>query len=61
MSYRTYEEWEVRGRVVKQGEKAAGRLNDGTALFSKEQTIKRLRHPRQQPDCWYLGDGLDYM
>ncbi len=61
MSYRTYEEWEVRGRVVKQGEKAAGRLNDGTALFSKGQTTKRPRHPLSQPDSWYLGDGFDYM
>lgn len=38
MAYRTFEEWNARGRIVKKGEKAMGHLLDGTALFGKEQT-----------------------
>lgn len=40
MAYRTYAEWQARGRYVVAGEKAMGKLNDGTALFGKEQTKK---------------------
>lgn len=62
MAYRTYDEWTARGRVVKQGEKAMGFLNDGTAIFGKEQTTKRPKWTRQEdePDSWYMGDEFDY-
>lgn len=63
MAYRTYDEWTARGRVVQQGEKAMGFLLDGTAIFGKEQTIKRPKNTHQQyggPDSWYLGDEHDY-
>lgn len=38
MAYRTFEEWNARGRIVKKGGKAMGHLLDGTALFGNEQT-----------------------
>lgn len=64
MAYRTFEEWSARGRVVQQGEKAMGFLLDGTAIFGKEQTIKRpkRKYPQHddEPDSWYLGDEGDY-
>lgn len=65
MSYRTFEEWKARGRVVNKGEKAMGHLNDGSALFGKEQTKKlssksTWRGLGDQPDSWYMGDPLDY-
>lgn len=62
MAYRTYGEWIARDRVVQQGEKAMGFLLDGTAIFGKEQTIKRpkRRHQQDEPDSWYLGDEYDY-
>lgn len=62
MSYRTFEEWKARGRVVLKGEKAMGHLLDGTALFAKEQTTKapKLKYNRQEPDTWYLGEEYDY-
>lgn len=62
MAYRTYEEWIARDRVVQQGEKAMGFLVDGTAIFGKEQTIKRAKRTYKQegPDSWYMGDEFDY-
>ena len=62
MAYRTYDEWTARGRVVQQGEKAMGFLLDGTAIFAKEQTIKRpkRRYLPDEPDPWCLGDDYDY-
>lgn len=63
MTYRTYEEWAARGRFVQQGEKAMGFLNDGTAIFGKEQTKKRPKRVFPQdndPDSWYMGDEYDY-
>lgn len=66
MSYRTYEEWTNRSRVVKKGEKAAGYLTNGTAIFEKSQTTKvrpesLLRYGKlNTPDSWYMGDEYDY-
>lgn len=62
MAYRTYEEWIARDRVVQQGEKAMGFLVDGTAIFGKEQTIKRAKrtYKQEEPDSWYMGDEFDY-
>lgn len=66
MSYRTFEEWRARGRAVSAGEKAMGKLNDGTAIFGKEQTTKvdkplKTNHLQfDKPDSWYLGEEYDY-
>lgn len=65
MSYRTYKEWKKKGRQVKQGEKAVGRLNDGTSLFSKKQTkkIKNITKTRSSDDYYrndYSGYDQDY-
>ena len=50
MCYRTLEQWNARGRQVKKGEKAAGRLNDNTPLFGKSQTKKM---PKQSQRASY--------
>lgn len=50
MCYRTLEQWNARGRQVKKGEKAAGRLNDNTPLFGKSQTKKM---PKQYQTASY--------
>lgn len=63
MTYRTYNDWFAKGRVVQEGQKAAGFLSDGIAVFSKDQTVKiprgvNLKYP--EPDSYYLGDEYDY-
>lgn len=71
MAYRTYEEWSARGRAVLKGEKAAGFLTDGTAIFGKEQTTKRPSYPpsrssgyggdyTDRQDTWYMGGPDEY-
>ena len=67
MCYRTLEQWNARGRQVKKGEKAAGRLNDNTPLFGKSQTKKMPKqyqtasythHPERTVTNW--NQGLDW-
>lgn len=61
MCYRTLEQWNARGRQVKKGEKAAGRLNDNTPLFGKSQTKKDAKavtesiiHPPHRKNSYKL-------
>lgn len=67
MCYRTLERWNARGRQVKKGEKAVGRLNDNTPLFGKSQTKKMpkqsqrasyTRHPERTVTNW--NQSLDW-
>ena len=46
MSYRSFQEWNARGRQIIKGEQCMGRLNDGTPLFGKEQTKKVEKKPK---------------
>lgn len=46
MSYRSFQEWNARGRQIIKGEQCMGRLNDGTPLFGKEQTKKIEKKPK---------------
>jgi hypothetical protein len=61
MSYRTYKQWKNKGRQVKSGEQAVGRLTDGTCLFSKKQTkkIKNKVRTQEQSD-YYSGNTQDW-
>lgn len=52
--YKTFEQWKEKGRVVKKGQKACGRLSDGTCIFSKDQT-KKAEVQREN-----YGDDVDY-
>lgn len=47
MSYRSFQEWNARGRQIIKGEQCMGRLNDGTPLFGKEQT-KKVEKPKSK-------------
>lgn len=66
MAYRTFNEWNARGRIIKKGEKAMGHLLDGTALFGKEQIKGKKSRDWWEtslddgPDSWYMGDEGDY-
>lgn len=68
MAYRTYAEWQARGRYVIAGEKAMGKLNDGTAIFGKEQTKKIKASSRlsnytrdySEDDSGDLDYGMDW-
>lgn len=57
MAYRTFNEWVARGRAVQKGEKAMGFLNDGTAIFGKEQTTKT---PKGSPNVGCSPKGSEY-
>lgn len=62
MSYRTYSGWHSKGRHIRPGEKAMGwLLNNGGALFHKDQTEKDVtRPPRARPvDNDYRRPGPD--
>ncbi len=61
MSYRTYNQWKKKGRQVKRGETAVGRLTDGTSLFAKKQTkkIKNLTRNKTHSD-YYTGNTQDW-
>ena len=48
MSYRSFQEWNARGRQIIKGEQCMGRLNDGTPLFGKEQTKKVETKPKSR-------------
>ncbi len=45
--YATFQDWSDKGWKIKRGEKAAGRLNDGTCIFEKSQ-------------CEHIGRGTFY-
>lgn len=60
MSYRTYDEWKNRGRQVQKGEKSVGSLNDGTKLFSKNQTKKIKQQSKNTNYNEYYYPCTDY-